>query len=230
MFCSRCGTAFPAGTQFCASCGASIAAPSVAAVPAPWAGPGQFEVRASEWVGQGWRIVKSDLSSYLLVGIIFCLLGGAASGILQGALIVGLHIFTLRKLLERPASVSDIFQGFGYFVPAFLASLVIGLFVALGTICFIIPGLVIAAMYKFTFLFIFDKKMDFWTAMRASHAVVRRDYVGFTIFLLMLIGVDILGCLCFVVGLLVAIPVTFAAITIAYREIVGFEQSTIDTI
>ncbi len=230
MFCSRCGTAFPVGTQFCAACGASIAPASVAAVPVPWAGPGQFEVRAGEWVGQGWRIVKSDLSSYLLAGIIFCLLGGAASGILQGALIVGLHIFTLRKLLERPASISDIFQGFGYFLPAFLASLVIGLFVALGTLCFVIPGLVIAAMYKFTFLFIFDKKMDFWAAMRASHAVVRRDYVGFTIFLLMLIGVDILGCLCLIVGLFVAIPVTFAAVTIAYREIVGFEQSTIDTI
>jgi uncharacterized membrane protein len=230
MFCSRCGTTFPAGAQFCASCGAAIAPVSVAALPVPWAGPGQFEVRAGEWVSEGWRVVKSDLSSYLLAGLIFCLLGGAASGILQGALIVGLHIFTLRKLLGRPAAVGDIFQGFGYFLPAFLASLVIGLFVALGTICLIIPGLVIAAMYKFTFLFIFDKRMDFWAAMRASHEVARRDYVGFTMFLLLLIGVDILGCLCFVIGLFVAIPVTFAAVTIAYREIVGFEQSTINSI
>ena len=33
-----------------------------------------------------------------------------------------------------------------------------------------------------------------------------------------------------IVGLFVTIPVTFAAITIAYQEIVGFDQRTIDAL
>ena len=66
--------------------------------------------------------------------------------------------------------------------------------------------------------------------MRASHEVVRRDYVGFTLFLVLLILVDILGIACCVVGALDAIPVTFAAITVAYREVVGFDQRTIDAL
>jgi uncharacterized membrane protein len=59
---------------------------------------------------------------------------------------------------------------------------------------------------------------------------VKRDYVGFTLFLLLLVLLDVLGVLCCVVGIFVALPVTFAAITIAYKEIVGFDPRTVDAL
>ena len=71
-------------------------------------------------------------------------------------------------------------------MPALVASLVIAVFTFAGTLLCIIPGLVVAAMYKFTYLFIVDKRMDFWPAMQASHAIVKQDYFGFTMFLLAL--------------------------------------------
>jgi uncharacterized membrane protein len=207
------------------------AAPSLpSTLAAVWNPPQIVEVRAGHWVSEGWRLVKSDIASYVLMTLIFLLLGSAACGLIQGSLIAGLHLFTIKKILGRNAGFGDMFQGFNFFVPTLLASLVIGLFVGVASLFFIIPGLVVAAMYKFTYLFIVDKRMDFWQAMRASHAVVRRDYVGFTLFLVLLILVDILGVACCVIGTLVAIPVTFAAITVAYREVVGFEQSTIDAL
>jgi uncharacterized membrane protein len=49
-------------------------------------------------------------------------------------------------------------------------------------------------------------------------------------FLLLAVLVNILGALCCIVGLLVSIPVTFAAITVAYKEIVGFDQRTADAL
>jgi uncharacterized membrane protein len=60
--------------------------------------------------------------------------------------------------------------------------------------------------------------------------VVKRDYVGFTLFLILMALVNLLGVLCCIVGIFVTIPVTFAAITIAYKEIVGFEPRTVDTL
>jgi uncharacterized membrane protein len=72
--------------------------------------------------------------------------------------------------------------------------------------------------------------MDFWPAMQASHAVVKNDYFGFTMFLLLMGLVNLLGFLCCIVGLLVSIPVTLAAITIAYKEIVGFDPATAATL
>jgi uncharacterized membrane protein len=82
-------------------------------------------------------------------------------------------------------------------------------------------------MYKFTYLFIVDKRMDFWPAMQASHSIVKQDYFGFTMFLLALVGVNILGAICCIVGIFITIPLTFAAITVAYRDIVGFDEQTV---
>ena len=200
-------------------------APAVA-----WTPPPMVEVHAGRWISEGWALVTADLGNYVLLALIFLVLSSAVPVILQGPMIAGLHIFTMKKLMGRRAEFADLFTGFNYFVPTLVASIVIGLFVFAGTLACIIPGLVVAAMYKFTYLFIVDKRMDFWPAMQASHAVVKRDYAGFTLFLILMALVNILGALCCIVGLLVSIPVTFAAITVAYKEIVGFEQRTVDAL
>jgi uncharacterized membrane protein len=203
-----------------------LAAGSPAAVP--WTPPVGIKATPGKWIGQGWEVVKADMGTYVLISLIFFLLNGVP--FIQGALIAGFHIYTMKKMMRRPAELSDLFKGFNFFIPTLVASLLIGLFTCLGTLLCIIPGLVVAAMYKFTYLFIVDKRMDFWPAMQASHAVVKNDYFGFTMFLLLAVLVNILGALCCVVGLLVSIPVSIAAITVAYQEIVGFEQRTVDAL
>jgi len=233
MFCHKCGTQVSPDVQFCPTCGTSLAVggPSLTAAPAvPWTPPAAVNVHAGRWVSEGWALVTADLGNYVVLALIFLVLSSAVPVILQGPMIAGLHIFTMKKLMGRRAEFADLFTGFNYFVPTLVASIVIGLFVFAGTLLCIIPGLVVAAMYKFTYLFIVDKRMDFWPAMQASHAVVRRDYAGFTLFLILMALVNILGFLCCIVGLLVSIPVTFAAITVAYKEIVGFEQRTVDAL
>lgn len=190
-----------------------------------WAPPTGVRCETSRWLGAGWRLVQRDLGTYVLMTLVFVLINSVP--FIQGALIAGFHIFTMKKLMGRRTEFADLFTGFNFFVPTLLASLVIALFTFLGTLACIIPGLVIAAMYKFTYLFIVDKRMDFWPAMQASHAIVRQDYFGFTMFLLASALVNLLGVLCCVVGLFVTIPMTFAAITVAYREIVGFEPETV---
>jgi uncharacterized membrane protein len=179
-------------------------------------------------MSDGWSLVQADLGSYVLIALLFCLFNGVP--LIQGALIAGFHIYTMKKLSGRSADLGDFFKGFNFFIHSLVASLLIGFFTFLGTLAFIIPGLVIAAMYKFTYLFIVDKRMEFWPAMQASHNVVKNDYFGFTMFLILAFFVNVLGFLCLIVGLLVTIPVTFAAVTIAYKELVGFDQRALETL
>jgi len=233
MFCHKCGSQIAPDAQFCPTCGTSVAPGGqgpAGAPDIPWTPPANVQVRAGQWISQGWQLVQADIGNYLLITLVFCVLSSAVPVILQGPMIAGLHIFTMKKLLGRRAEFADLFLGFNYFVPTLVASLVIGLFVFCGTLACIIPGLIIAAMYKFTYLFIVDKRMDFWPAMQASHAVVKQDYVGFTLFLLLMVLVDLLGILCCIVGIFVALPVTFAAITVAYKELVGFDPRTSATL
>jgi len=44
------------------------------------------------------------------------------------------------------------------------------------------------------------------------------------------IAILIVLAVCLVVGLLVTVPVTFAAVTIAYKELVGFDPRILDTL
>jgi hypothetical protein len=231
MFCQRCGTQVGSDVQFCPNCGeAQGGAPlsGNAPSPAPWIAPPGVQASGSRWIGEGWALVKADLGNYVVISLVFVLLSGVP--LIQGPLIAGFHIFTMKKLMGRNAEFGDLFKGFNFLVPTLVASLLIGLFTFGGTLLCIIPGLVVAAMYKFTYLFIVDKRMDFWPAMQASHAIVKNDYFGFTMFLVLAFLVNLLGVLCCIVGLLVTIPLTFAAITVAYKEIVGFEQRTADSL
>jgi uncharacterized membrane protein len=194
----------------------------------PWVAPTGIKATPGKWIGEGWELVKADMGNYVLITLIFFLLSGVP--FIQGALIAGFHIYTMKKLMGRRAEFGDLFKGFNFFIPTLVAALLIGLFTCLGTLLCIIPGLVVAAMYKFAYLFIVDKRMDFWPAMEASHAVVKNDYFGFTMFLLLAVLVNLLGALCCIVGLFVSVPVTIAAITVAYKEIVGFDQVTVDAL
>src|SRR6266446_2751408 len=231
MFYTKCGSQIGSDVQVCPVCGQSLAAGAFAtAPPVVWTPPVGAQSQTGRWIGQGWRMVKADMGNYVLLTLVFMVLNGAVPLILQGPLLVGFHIFCIKKTLNRPAELADLFKGFNYFVPALVASLLISVFVLGGTLLCIIPGLVVAAMYKFTYLFIVDKRMDFWPAMQASHAVVKNDYFGFSMFLLLIFLVNLLGVLCCIVGLLVTIPLTFAAITVAYKEIVGFEPRTADSL
>jgi zinc-ribbon domain len=227
MFCHSCGTQVADDLRFCPNCGQALAAtaPGVRP-PAAWTPRTGVRAQPSRWIGAGWQLVQADIGNYLMVSLLFCLLSGVP--FLQGALIAGFHIFTMKKLMGRNADMGSLFRGFDFFIPALVASLLIGIFTFLGSLFLIIPGLVIAAMYKFTYLFIVDKRMDFWPAMQASHAVTRNDYFGFTMFLVLMFLVNVAGFLCLLVGLVVTIPVTFAAITVAYQEVVGFEPRSAD--
>jgi uncharacterized membrane protein len=201
-------------------------AASPTAAPQAFVAPVGIKAAPGRWIGAGWNLVQADLGNTVLVTLVFVLISGVP--LIGGALIAGFHYFFQKKLMGRRAEFADLFKGFNFFVPTLVASLLIGLFVFGGTLLCIIPGLVIAAMYKFTYLFIVDKRMDFWPAMQASHAVAKNDYFGFTMFLLLTVLVNLLGALCCIVGILVSIPVTFAAITIAYQELVGFDPTTPD--
>jgi uncharacterized membrane protein len=230
MFCHSCGSQVSNDVQFCPGCGQPLGGSPAPAVAPAYVARAGLTARPGAWVGAGWDLVKADMGNFVLLGLVFLALNGMVPLILQGPLMAGFSIYCMKKIFGRPADFSDLFKGFNFFVPALVASLVIALFSFAGTLLCIIPGLVVAAMYKFTYLFIVDKRMDFWQAMQASHNVVRNDYFGFTMFLILMALVNLLGVLCCIVGLLVSIPVTFAAITIAYHELVGFDPQTPDRV
>src|SRR5579864_3682319 len=229
MYCQSCGSEVEASAGFCAKCG------SVQRIESGPGGvatsPAAYTVRSTggksdtmRWIGQGWEVVKGDLGTFLLMNIVMLVVNGAVPLLLQGATTAGFQAACGKKLRGQKPEIGDLFAGFQFFASTLGAHIVISILAFIGALFLIIPGLVVAAMYNFTFLFIIDKRMDMGAAMRASHAVVKQDYFGYTMFVIALILLNIAGFLCLLVGLLVTIPITYAAISVAYQDTVGFER------
>jgi len=225
MNCRYCGAALNPEVKFCSTCGRSQQDETASSLPPPPPPPsGEVTAQTGRWISAGWDLIKGDWLTFALMALVFLVVTNCVPIVLQGTMMAGFHIACIRKMMSGKAEVGDLFKAFSYFGATLLAFLVTAVFTFLGLLLCFIPGLVVAAMYLFTYLFIVDKKMEFWPAMQASHALVRKDYFGFSLFLLTLFLINIVGALACFVGVLVTLPLSYGAITAAYRDLVGFEN------
>lgn len=94
-----------------------------------------------------------------------------------------------------------------------------GLVIILGFILLIVPGMILSLIFFFTSYAVVDKNLGPVEAMKES-ARITKGYRWSLFGLCILLGlVMILGLLCFLVGILVAMPVVALAIVHAYREL-----------
>ena len=192
---------------------------------------------------RGWNLLKSDF--WPLVGVTALILalleiatvtldqlGNAAKGtslgfgvfqsLLTGPMVAGLCLYFLKKIRREPATVETAFAGFTKrFLHLFLGNLVMSVLIVLGFIFFIVPGIYLMVAYAFVFPLIIDKGLDFWPAMELSRKMVHKHWWKMLLFYLVVLGLWIVGALCCVVGLLIALPLTFAASLYLYEDVFG---------
>ena len=181
--------------------------------------PVVFRVSISRWITDGWNVFLKELGTFALIGALSTVL--LHIPFLWGPVWAAM-LYAASRLVERGrATANDYFDGFKFFLPALLASLIAGILSLIGLILLILPGLIIITMYLFTPLFICEQKMDFLEAMAASRKMVSRDYLGYTLFMLTLLLLNLLGMAFFYVGLVFTLPVSACAMALAYREALG---------
>ncbi len=199
-----------------------------AAVAVAHASPGR-------WLKEGWSIVSEDLGHFVLMTLIALGLTAVAGVTLVGSVIVtgpflaGLFAAVKRRMLEGRSDLMDVFQGFNRFVDTLLLGLLIMLFSLIGLVLCIIPFFVVGAAYLFAFPFLIDRNLSFWEAMQSSRRVAGEEMMGYIAFFLLICLLNLVGLALAGVGVLVTIPVSIAAIAVAYREIVGFQPQMAQT-
>jgi uncharacterized membrane protein len=209
---------FPAREPAAASSGQ---VPPPQPLPASIALPAEF--RVWEFIGRGWDVMKPHW--LVLAGMFFIqaaigavpYLGACVQFIIGGAIWVGIWRAVLGMIGGRKPDVGMMFQGFDRFGEAFLAALISSILIALGFICLIVPGIILALMWMFTFPVIGETGLGFWEAMRESSRLT--EGYRWRLFLLGLacMLVLILGFLVFCLGAFVAEAVDVTALALAYR-------------
>lgn len=188
------------------------------------------QINIGTWVSKAWDLVTADLANFLILGLIFAVIVGVAATtaigqfLVIGPLSVGFYLIIFKRMRGEELNVGDIAKGFNHFVPSVLANILISAFVAIGLALCIIPGLLIAALYLFTYAFILEQKLDFWEAMEASRKVLKDHLFEMTIFVLLLGLINFVGVLLCGIGVIFTIPLTTAATAIAYDDLVGIDK------
>ena len=93
-------------------------------------------VRTGEWISEAWELVREDFWMHALVALIFAAINGTGVGALVvGPLMVGYTHVIVQKLQDRrrPLNINGLSVGFDLFLDGFMASILIGIFIGLGS-------------------------------------------------------------------------------------------------
>ena len=188
-----------------------------------------FQTDAGKYIRKGWEILQKDMGIFIGYTVIMLLITAVstlipvASLLVSGPLIAGFYIVAHKMNKGEAYEFGTFFQGFNFFVPLLLYTLIAGIFIFLGFLALIIPGIYLAVAYSFGPLFIVFGRMEFWDGMEFSRKLITKKWWNILGFLLVLALINIAGLLAFLVGIIFTIPLTYCAIYAAFEDIVGTE-------
>lgn len=99
------------------------------------------------------------------------------------------------------------------------AQITVGIAVLIGLVLLIVPGIIAAVAFFMTQYLVVERKMWPIEAMKESARITKGNRWTLLLLILAAIGINIVGLLALVVGLLVTVPVTMLAFAHAYRTL-----------
>ncbi len=209
-----------------------------------------YAFNMGDYISRGWRIFKSNLALMVvytiilsvissLVGTIDVNLGGGGESVRPAGvsflfnilvappLWAGLYVGAFKGLNNQSLELGDFLKGFQFFAPLVLAQLIINIFILIGSIFCLIPGIYFAIAYLLTMLLILDRRMSFWDAMETSRKIVTKQWFSWFVFGLLMGVINIGGVIACIVGIFFTIPLTYCMWVAAYEDVVGIQRTNI---
>jgi hypothetical protein len=186
-----------------------------------------YQTDAGAYIRRGWEIFQQDMGMFIAYTVLTMAISLAAAFIPFGPLLVsgpltaGFYIVANKISKGETYEFGTFFKGFDFFVQLLLYTLIGGIFIALGLLALIVPGIYLAVAYTFAPLFIIFAKMEFWDGMEYSRKLITRKWWNIFGLILLLMLINTAGALAFLVGLLFTVPLSYCAIYAAFEDIVG---------
>lgn len=188
------------------------------------------EFSIQESLSKGWELFKEQwLNTIAFSMLVFTLQGFSTYYLEDYALLVSVVIsppltagfFLVANRISRGVEVNfaNYFDGFSYWGIVIVTSLVSGILTFFGILALVLPGIYLAVAFMFGIPFALFSGMDFWTSLELSRKLITMNWWKFFGFVIVLVGLNILGFLCFFVGLLVTIPVSYFSIYSIFEEL-----------
>jgi len=193
-----------------------------------------YTVKIGQYFREGWIVFNqygSGFIGFLIINLIIytVLMSFPFFGIvISRPLSAGFLIVAFKILKKRSYSFEDFFRGFESFLQLFLVTLMSGIFIFIGTLLLIIPGIYLSVAYAFAVALVLEKRLEFWDALEASRKIISKDWFSFFLLFICIGLLNFAGLLAFGVGLLVTIPWSVCILAAAYKDVVGFNLADTD--
>jgi uncharacterized membrane protein len=188
------------------------------------------EFSIQESLKKGWEIFKAQpLGSLAFTLLIFTIQGifvvylydfaSLTSIIISPPLTAGFFLVANRISRGVEVQFSNFFDGFSFWGILIVTSLVSGILTFFGILALILPGIYLGVAFTFAIPFALYSGTDFWTSLELSRKLITMNWWKFFGFVIVLFFFNIAGFLCFFVGMLVTIPVSYYAIYAVFEEV-----------
>jgi uncharacterized membrane protein len=188
----------------------------------------EFSIQDS--IQKGWEYFKAQpLNSLAFTMLIFSIQAVSTFYLDDFSLLISIIVsppltagfFLIANRISRGVEVqfSHFFEGFSYWGILIVTSLVSGILTFLGILALVIPGIYLAVAFTFAVPFALYSGTDFWTSLELSRKLITMNWWKFFGFVIVLAIFNIVGLLCFLVGILVTIPVSYYAIYAVFEEL-----------
>ncbi len=190
-----------------------------------------YTFHTSQYLSRGWEIFKEQAGLFIGFSVLAtCILAMAsfipfANMFLSAPLMAGFYLVARKIDLGQPIEFNDFFSGFNFFLQLLLLSVVTGIFIGLGFICLVIPGIYLAVAYTFGSPLILFGKLEFWDAMEASRKVVTNNWFNIFGFLIINMFIVLGGILLLGIGIFVAYPWVACATYAAFADVFKLNEN-----
>jgi uncharacterized membrane protein len=132
---------------------------------------------------------------------------------------LGLLRLSLRFVDGNKGEIVDLFSTFALIPGYLVACIVVGAIVMIGLVFLIVPGIYLGVRFYMFPWVIVDKGVGPFEAMRRSWAMTNGSVWNLFLLGILLAGVNILGVVAILIGLLVTIPLSVVAVGYVYRRL-----------
>lgn len=188
------------------------------------------------YITTAWRAISSNwtlfsLFTILYLGtfVLFFVTSPRIAQIIQmiiaGPISAGYYL-TIQKILNNtPIRFDNFFDGFKIFIPTMMINLLVNIIVSVGIYFYIIPGIFALLIYIFAMPLVVFGKLNYIKALESSRIIVFKRFFETAIFGLLILLINFVGLLAFGIGVIITIPLSYAMILVAYKDIYGFEEN-----
>lgn len=189
-------------------------------------------------IHESWNLFKKNWKTLLITALVYFLTQALLSSLQKGLSqsdshsggVIGLLSWVVSTIMtigwlkiylaltrKNKVHIDDLFKHYSLFFKYFFGTALTAIIVVLGYILLIVPGIILSLKLIFVPYLLVDKKMGIIDSLKESSRITQGIKGKLFLYMIGLLGINILGLLALGIGVLVTIPITGFASALLYE-------------